>query len=63
MVYRVNLEEGSGFFTANNFEIQPDDILFVPRSDSAEISKFFTLVQTFTRVVYDVSVTSAVNTN
>ena len=63
VVYRVNLEEGSGFFTANNFEIQPDDILFVPRSDSAEISKFFTLVQTFTRVVYDVSVTSAVNTN
>ena len=63
VVYRVNLEEGSGFFTANNFEIQPDDILFVPRSDSAEISKFFTLVQTFTRVIYDISVTSAVNTD
>jgi polysaccharide export outer membrane protein len=63
VVYRVNLEEGSGFFVANNFEIQPDDILFVPRSDSAELSKFFTLVQTFTRVIYDISVTSAVNVN
>ena len=63
VVYRVNLEEGAGLFTANNFEIQADDILYVPRSGSAELGKFFTLVQTVTRVIYDVSVTSAVNVN
>lgn len=61
VVYRLNLEDPAGFFTASNFEVQPDDIVYVPRSTSAEISKFFTLVQTFTRVVYDVSVTSTLN--
>ena len=61
LIYRLNLEDATGFFTAENFEIQPGDIVFVPRSGSAELSKFFTLVQAFTRVVYDVSVTSAVN--
>ena len=61
VVYRLNLEEGTGFFTANNFMIQPDDILYVPNSDSAELSKFFTLVQTFTRVIYDISVTNTLN--
>lgn len=63
IVYRLNLEEPSGFFTANNFQIQPEDIVYVPRSGSAELSKFFTLVQTVTRVVYDVSVTSTLTNN
>lgn len=63
VVYRLNLEDAAGFFTANDFLIQPDDIVFVPRSGSAELSKFFTLVQTFTRVIYDVSVTSTLNNN
>lgn len=63
LVYRLNLEEATGFFTAENFQIQPGDIVFVPRSGSAELSKFFTLVQAFTRVVYDISVTSALNVN
>lgn len=63
IVYRLNLEQGAGFFIANNFEVQPNDILFVPRSDSAEVSKFFTLVQTFTRVIYDVSVTSTLSSD
>ncbi|QTC91198.1 polysaccharide biosynthesis/export family protein [Brevundimonas goettingensis] len=63
VVYRLNLEEAEGLFIANNFEIQADDIFYVPRSGSAELSKFFTLVQTFTRVIYDVSVTSTLSTN
>ncbi|CAN5373827.1 polysaccharide biosynthesis/export family protein [soil metagenome] len=61
VVYRLNLEEAEGLFTANNFEIQADDIFYVPRSGSAELSKFFTLVQTFTRVIYDISVTSTLS--
>lgn len=63
VVYRLNLEEAAGLFAANNFQIQPDDIVYVPRSGSAELGKFFTLVQTVTRVVYDVSVTSTLNGN
>jgi len=63
VVYRLNLEDAAGFFTAGNFIVQPEDILYVPRSGSAELGKFFTLIQTLTRVVYDVSVTSALNVN
>lgn len=63
IVYRLDFEDATGLFTANNFEVEANDILYVPRSDSAELSKFFTLVQTVSRVVYDISVTSALNTN
>lgn len=61
VVYRLNLTEGAGFFTATNFEIQPEDIVYAPRSASAEVRKFFELVQSVSRVVYDVSVTSTLN--
>lgn len=63
LVYRLNLEDPAGFFTANNFHIRPDDVLYVPRSGSAELGKFFTLVRTLTGAIYDVSVTSALNNN
>lgn len=59
VVYRLNLEEASGLFTASTFEIQPEDIVYAPRALSAELGKFFGLVQQFTRVVYDLSVTNA----
>ena len=61
VVYRLNLNEGSGFFIASNFQIEPDDIIYAPRSGAAEARKFFEFVQSATRVVYDVSVTSSVN--
>ena len=63
VVYRLNLEEGVGFFTASSFLIQPDDIIYAPRALSAEVGKFFGLVQQVTRVVYDLSVTSTLNNN
>ena len=61
VVYRLNLNEGSGFFIASNVQIEPDDIIYAPRSGAAEARKFFEFVQSVTRVVYDVSVTSAIN--
>lgn len=63
VVYRLNLERAEGLFIANNFEIRPDDIFYVPRSGSAELGKFFTLVRTVTGAVYDVSVTRAIGNN
>ncbi|MEN5170640.1 polysaccharide biosynthesis/export family protein [Brevundimonas pondensis] len=57
VVYRLNLNDPAGFFTANNFIIQPEDVIYVPRADSAELRKFFEFVQTITRVIYDVRVT------
>lgn len=61
VVYRLNLAEGSGFFTAGAFMVESEDILYVPLAGAAEARKFFEFVQTVTRVIYDVSVTSAVN--
>ncbi len=61
VVYRLNLAEASGFFVAGNFAIQPEDIVYVPRAGYAEARKFFEFVQSITRVIYDVSVTSTLN--
>lgn len=61
VVYRLNLNEAAGFFIGANFAVEAGDILYVPRADSAELRKFFEFVQTVTRVVYDISVTSALN--
>lgn len=61
VVYRLDLSQTGGFFVANGFAVQPDDILYVPRADSAELRKFFEFVQSVTRVVYDISVTSTLN--
>lgn len=63
VIYRLNLEEGEGIFTAGSFVIQPEDTIYAPRALSAEVSKFFGLIQQVTRVVYDLSVTSTLNTN
>lgn len=63
VVYRINLEDAASFFVANNFQIQTDDVIYVPRSDSAEIGKFFTLVRTFTGAIYDISATNALTRN
>ena len=63
VVYQLNLAETSGFFIASNFMIQPDDIVYAPRAGTAEARKFFEFVQSITRVVYDISVTSALNIN
>jgi polysaccharide export outer membrane protein len=63
VVYRLNLEAAEGFFIANNFQIQSDDIIYVPRSGSAELGKFFTLVRTISGVVYDISVTNTLSNN
>ena len=42
-------------------EIMPEDVIYVPLAGAAEARKFFEFVQSVTRVVYDVSVTSAIN--
>jgi len=63
VIYRLDLEDPTGFFIANNFLIQAEDVIYVPRADSAELRKFFEFVQSITRIIYDVSVTSALGNN
>jgi len=56
IVYRLNLRDPSSLFVANNLRIRHDDLIYVPTSNLAEMQKFFTFVQSVTRVVYDVNV-------
>lgn len=58
IVYRLNFEDATGLFTAGNFVVEPGDIVYVPQSGLAEMRKFFEAIQSFTRIVYDISVTS-----
>jgi polysaccharide export outer membrane protein len=46
-----------GFFIANEFAIQPNDLIYVPRSDSAELRKFLELVSLVSQVTYNLTVT------
>ena len=60
MVYRLNFRKSESLFVANNFDIRPDDILYVPRSDITEAKKFFDLINSVTQIGYNVRVTSTV---
>jgi polysaccharide biosynthesis/export protein len=60
VVYRLNLRDPSGFFVAQKFEIEPDDIIYVPHADFAEARKFFELVTEVSNVGYDVALTTLI---
>lgn len=63
IIYRLDLSSPTGFFVANSFEIQPDDVIFVPRSSVTEMRNFFEFVRSITGIIYDVGVTSTLNRN
>ena len=56
IVYRLNLRDPAGFFVAGSFQVQAEDLIYAPRSETAELRKFFELVSSISRVAYDVSV-------
>lgn len=61
VIYRVNLREPAGFFTASTFEVKPGDVIYAPSASTAELRKFFEFVQSITRVVYDIQVAGTLN--
>ena len=63
VVYELNFNDAASVFAATNMEVMPEDVIYVPLAGAAEARKFFEFVQSVTRVVYDVSVTSALNVN
>jgi polysaccharide export outer membrane protein len=60
IVYRLNLRDPNSFFVAENFYVDPEDLLYVGRSDVTEVEKFLTVVNTATQVVYNIRVSTAV---
>lgn len=61
VVYELNFNDAANVFAATNMQVMPEDVIYVPLAGAAEARKFFEFVQTVTRVIYDVSVTSAIN--
>jgi polysaccharide export outer membrane protein len=59
IVYRLNFRKAEGMFVAHNFEIQPEDLVYVPRSDVYEVAKFFNLVNSVTQIGYNARVTTS----
>ena len=60
IIYLLNLRDPSGLFIANQFEIEPDDLIYVPRSNLTEVREFVDVVSAVSNVAYDVRVTSVV---
>ncbi|WP_295225386.1 polysaccharide biosynthesis/export family protein [uncultured Brevundimonas sp.] len=61
VVYELDFSNAANVFAATNMEVMPEDVIYVPLAGAAEMRKFFEVVQSLTRVVYDVSVTSTLN--
>lgn len=61
IVYQLDFNNAANVFAASNMQIMPEDVVYVPLANAAEARKFFEFVQSITRVIYDVSVTSAIN--
>lgn len=60
IVYHLSLEDPEGLFVANRFEIQPDDLIYVPRASLSEAEQFIGIVNAISAVAYNVRVTTAV---
>lgn len=58
VVYELDFNDAANVFAATNMQVMPEDVIYVPLAGAAEMRKFFEVVQSLTRVVYDVSVTS-----
>lgn len=61
VVYQLDFANAANVFAATNMQVMPEDVIYVPLAGAAEMRKFFEVVQSLTRVVYDVSVTSTLN--
>lgn len=60
IVYRLNFLKPDRLFVADNFDIRPNDLVYVPRSDFSETRKFFDLVNSVTQIGYNLRVTSQI---
>jgi polysaccharide export outer membrane protein len=58
IIYKLNLRSPEGYLVANSFEIQSDDLVYVPRAGVAELRQFFEIVNLVSETSYNVRVTS-----
>ncbi len=58
IIYLLNLRDPAGLFVADQFDIEPDDLIYVPRSNATEVREFVDLVSAVSSVAYNVRVVS-----
>jgi polysaccharide export outer membrane protein len=58
IVYHLNLRNPEGLFVANQFEVEPDDLIYVPRSGLVEAKQFIDVIVAASSVAYNARVTS-----
>lgn len=62
ILYHLNLDSASGYFLADRFPVEKDDIIYVANAALNELQKFFLLINTVTGpVISGVVVTRSVN--
>lgn len=44
VIYKLNLRDPDGFFMAQKFEIEKDDVIYIANSESVEFTKFLNIV-------------------
>jgi polysaccharide biosynthesis/export protein len=60
IIYHLNLRNPEGLFIAQQFEVEPEDLIYVPRASVTEVRQFIDLVSAASSVAYNVRVTSVV---
>ncbi len=60
IVYHLNMRKADEMFVATQFEMQSNDLIYVPRSNLAEMQQFINLVSAASSVAYNIRVTTAV---
>jgi polysaccharide export outer membrane protein len=60
IIYHLNLRNPEGLFVANQFEVEPDDLIYVPRSGLVEAKQFIDVVVAASSVAYNARVTSVI---
>lgn len=58
ILYRLDLSKAEGYFVANTFEIEPDDLVYVPRAGIPHAQQFVGFVNALSGIAYNVRVTS-----
>jgi polysaccharide export outer membrane protein len=62
-IYRMNFRDPSGFFLAQKFFVESNDILYISNADSVELIKFLTVLNSVTSTVSGVSTDARLTRN
>jgi polysaccharide export outer membrane protein len=60
IVYHLNLRDAEELFVANQFEVEPGDLIYVPRAALTELQQFISVVNAASAVAYNIRVTTAI---